>query len=94
MGTADTDIHTNPATQPGVLAPITRIGGGEVRVDAAAATTTVAWDSTSGSVAQPSLSFGFHDCRCTDLAEPQADHPEPRHQLADLHPHPDLPVRR
>ena len=59
MGTADTNITTNPATQPGVLAPITRIGGGEVRVDAAAAATTIAFDSTRGSVSQPSLSFGF-----------------------------------
>jgi hypothetical protein len=43
-----------------VLAPITRIGGGEVRVDAAAATSTIAFDSTARNVAQPSLSFGFH----------------------------------
>ena len=60
MGTGDTNILTNPSTLPGVLAPITRIGGGEVRVDAAAATSTIAFDSTRGSVAQPSLSFGFH----------------------------------
>ena len=32
MNTAETNIQINPATQPGVLAPITRIGGGEVRV--------------------------------------------------------------
>ena len=37
MNTAETNILTNPATQPGVLAPITRIGGGEVRVDRALA---------------------------------------------------------
>lgn len=60
MGTGDTNVFSNPATKPGVLAPITRIGGGEVRVDAAAATSTIAFDSTQGSVAQPSLSFGFH----------------------------------
>jgi len=56
MNTAETNISINPATQPGVLAPITRIGGGEVRVDRAANSTTAAWDDdTLGG----SLSFGF-----------------------------------
>lgn len=56
MNTGDTNIQTNPATQPGVPAPITRIGGGEVRVDKALATTIVAWDAKSSI---PSLSFGY-----------------------------------
>ncbi len=56
MNTGETNIQTNPATQPGVLAPITRIGGGEVRVDDAIATSIVAWDRKSGF---PSLSFGY-----------------------------------
>jgi subtilisin family serine protease len=56
MGTGETTIYTNPATLPGVLAPITRIGGGEVRVDAAAAVSTIAFDGASR---QPSLSFGY-----------------------------------
>jgi subtilisin family serine protease len=66
MGNAETDIETNPATAPGVLAPITRIGGGEVRVDRAVAGQTVATavgDSTGGAA---SLSFRFHD-----VAEPR-----------------------
>jgi minor extracellular serine protease Vpr len=56
VGTGETSIYTNPATQPGVLAPISRIGGGEVRADKAAAVSTIAFDRKSG---QPNLSFGF-----------------------------------
>jgi len=56
MNTADTNIFTNPATQPGVLAPITRIGGGEVRVDQALASDTAAWDAKERT---GSLSFGY-----------------------------------
>lgn len=56
MNTAETAIYTNPATQPGVLAPITRIGGGEVRVDRAAASRTAAWDADD---LTGSLSFGY-----------------------------------
>jgi hypothetical protein len=55
MNSAETTVYTNPATQPGVLAPITRIGGGEVRVDRALAMNTVAWDKSALSAA---LSFG------------------------------------
>ncbi|MBC8162725.1 MAG: S8 family serine peptidase [Roseiflexaceae bacterium] len=57
MNTAETTIYTNPATQPGVLAPITRIGGGEVRVDRAADSSTAAWDAKD---LTGSLSFGYH----------------------------------
>lgn len=43
MNTAETTIYTNPALTPGQLAPITRIGGGEVRADQALAAWTSAW---------------------------------------------------
>ena len=56
MNTAETNIQINPALQPGVLAPITRIGGGEVRVDKAVASKTAAWDSDAPAA---SLSFGY-----------------------------------
>jgi subtilisin family serine protease len=42
----------------GALAPITRIGGGEVRVDRAVAAPAAAWDNE---VPQGALSFGFVD---------------------------------
>jgi subtilisin family serine protease len=56
MNAANSTIYTNPATQPGVLAPITRIGAGEVRVDKAAAITTLLWDAANPYSA--GLSFG------------------------------------
>jgi minor extracellular serine protease Vpr len=56
MNTAETNIQISPALQPGVLAPISRIGGGEVRVDKAAASKTAAWD---GDAPAGSLSFGY-----------------------------------
>jgi subtilisin family serine protease len=56
VNTADTNIFINPATQPGVLAPITRIGGGEVRVDRAAASKVAAWDHFTR---VPTVSFGY-----------------------------------
>ena len=56
MNTAETNIFINPATQPGVLAPISRIGGGEVRVDRALHSTTAAWDDDNNT---GSLSFGY-----------------------------------
>ena len=64
MNTADTQIFTNPAQLPGVLAPITRIGGGEVRVDEAAASQTAAWDEDGRT---GSLSFGYHAVDNQDL---------------------------
>ena len=57
MNTADTGIGINPVALPGVLAPITRIGGGEVRVDRALASTTAAWADDHARAA--SLSFGY-----------------------------------
>lgn len=47
MNAANTTVYTNPATLPGVLAPITRIGAGEMRVDRSAALTTGLWDATN-----------------------------------------------
>ncbi len=48
-------IDTDPFTG---LAPITRIGGGEVRAAKAVKARLAAWDEESGT---PALSFGFHD---------------------------------
>ena len=56
MNLAETHIFINPALQPGVLAPITRIGGGEVRVDRAFKSSTAAWDQQDKT---GSLSFGY-----------------------------------
>lgn len=57
MNAAETEIYTNPATRPGELAPITRIGGGEVRVDRAAALSAAAWDAADPFAV--GLSFGY-----------------------------------
>ena len=56
MNTAQTSVLQDPVSQPGVLAPITRIGAGEVRVNRAFASKTTAWDDDDGT---PSLSFGY-----------------------------------
>jgi len=56
MNTGETNIGINPVGLPGVLAPITRIGGGEVRVNNAIAVTTAAWDADD---LTGSLSFGY-----------------------------------
>lgn len=56
MNSAETEVFTNPALLPGALAPITRIGGGEVRVDQALASTTTAFDAK---LRTGSLSFGY-----------------------------------
>ena len=56
MNTGETNIGINPVGLPGVLAPITRIGGGEVRVDKAVASQTAAWDKDDEA---GSLSFGY-----------------------------------
>ncbi len=53
VNTAETDIDTEPG---GGLAPISRIGGGEVRVDRAVATSASAWETED---VDPTLSFGF-----------------------------------
>jgi subtilisin family serine protease len=58
VNTADTNVFTNPLTVPGELAPISRIGGGELRVDRAKNSMTAAWDA--GDPSNPNLSFGTH----------------------------------
>lgn len=55
MNSAETTVYTNPALVPGELAPITRIGAGELRVNRALALNAVAWNRESKSAA---LSFG------------------------------------
>ena len=56
VNSAETEVLTNPATQPGVLAPITRIGGGELRVNRASAVQTGVWDADEPAAVH--LSFG------------------------------------
>jgi subtilisin family serine protease len=56
MNTGETNIGINPVGLSGYLAPITRIGGGEVRVDKAIATKTAAWDADD---LTGSLSYGY-----------------------------------
>ncbi len=58
VNNGETQIFNNRKTEPGRLAPITRIGGGEVRVDRAVASTAAAWDD---STKRATLSFGFLD---------------------------------
>ena len=55
MNSAETAIFTNPALIPGELAPITRIGAGELRVDRAVKLTSLAWNPAQKAAA---LSFG------------------------------------
>ena len=55
MNSAETVVYTNPALLPGELAPITRIGAGELRVNRAIAQTALAWNRATKSGA---LSFG------------------------------------
>ncbi len=54
MNTATTEILDDPFS--GRLAPISRIGGGELRVDRAVSTPAAAWDDATGAGA---LSFGL-----------------------------------
>jgi subtilisin family serine protease len=56
MNSAETQITTNPLVLPGELAPITRIGAGELRVDRALKLSSVARSKQDQSAA---LSFGF-----------------------------------
>lgn len=58
MNNAETNILTQPAALGGALAPVTRIGGGEVRVDRAVASPAAAWEFNNRTGA---LSFGFVD---------------------------------
>ncbi|HYO81578.1 MAG TPA: S8 family serine peptidase, partial [Bryobacteraceae bacterium] len=56
MNTANINVFKNSALNPGVLAPVTRIGAGEVRVASAVAVRTQAWDG--GDPEAVSLSIG------------------------------------
>jgi subtilisin family serine protease len=56
MNTAETEILIAPNLYPGQRASATRIGAGEVRVDRALATRTIAWVAESESAA---VSFGY-----------------------------------
>ena len=58
MNTADPEVYTDPVFLPGVLAPVTRVGAGELQVNKAIATTTVAWDAQRRT---GSLSFGYQN---------------------------------
>ena len=55
MNSAETQVFTNPALLPGGLAPITRIGAGELRVNKAIGLNAIAWNPEDESAA---LSFG------------------------------------
>ena len=93
VGHAETNVYTNPATMPGRLALITRVGGGEVRVDRAAAATTIA--TTDGP-----LGTKIRTCRSASSTsprrsrEPAPHRAEPRLVERDLCARPDLPLRR
>jgi minor extracellular serine protease Vpr len=63
MNSANTQILTDPVTQPGVLAPIARIGAGELRVDRAAQADLVAFNPSQKSAA---LSYGFRAVATVD----------------------------
>ncbi|MBC7993312.1 MAG: S8 family serine peptidase [Rhizobacter sp.] len=58
MNSATTNVYTNGALLPGRLAPITRIGAGEVRVRSALALNSVAYNKEDLSAA---LSFGARE---------------------------------
>jgi minor extracellular serine protease Vpr len=55
MNSAERTVYTSPAVVPGELAPITRIGAGELRVDRAVKLKAAAWNVEAKSAA---LSFG------------------------------------
>jgi minor extracellular serine protease Vpr len=64
MNSAFREIFTNSVTEPGVAAPVTRIGAGELRVDRALGTDLLAWNPKQSSAA---LSFGFRDVAHADV---------------------------
>src|SRR2546425_6943185 len=90
MDTAENNIGINPVSLPGVPAPITRIGGGEVRVDRALATKTSAWDNDNPTAI--SLSFGYHAMSMSaqfvkTVAVPKYRSPTPNHSITPTLPH-------
>lgn len=66
MNNAETNIFNKPALFGGGLAPISRIGGGEVRVDRAITHKAAAWEQTNRWGA---LAFGFVDVTGTSTLQ-------------------------
>jgi minor extracellular serine protease Vpr len=58
-GIEHTTLEESMPGQAGGLAPITRIGGGEVRADSALAARSIVWDADAPEAG--TLSFGFHE---------------------------------
>ena len=58
METTNPTVFNNAATQPGYLAPMTRMGAGELRINQAVAASTAAWDASDPLAV--SLSFGTY----------------------------------
>jgi subtilisin family serine protease len=58
MESSELDVFENAATEPGVLAPMSRMGSGELRVDRSAAATTSVWDASNPLAV--SISFGTY----------------------------------
>ncbi|WP_046111625.1 S8 family serine peptidase [Aquincola tertiaricarbonis] len=65
MNGANAEVYTNPATLPGVLAPVSRIGAGELRVDKSATLTTGVWDATN----PYSVGLSFGVVRATGISK-------------------------
>ncbi|MBI5069711.1 MAG: S8 family serine peptidase [Deltaproteobacteria bacterium] len=63
MNSAETTIYHQPALFPGKLAPVTRIGAGEVRVNKALGAKAAAWVKRDSSAA---ISFGYRAFHETD----------------------------
>lgn len=61
VNNGETEIMNIPAFFGGDKAPITRIGGGEVRVDRALAAPAAAWENVTPFLKVPTLSYGFVD---------------------------------
>jgi subtilisin family serine protease len=58
MESSEPNVFENAATLPGVLAPMSRMGGGELRADRAAAATTAVWDASNPLAV--SISYGTY----------------------------------
>ena len=58
MESSEPAVFNNTATQPGSLAPVSRVGAGELRIDRAMAASTSAWDASDPLAV--SLSFGTY----------------------------------
>ena len=56
MESTEATVYENSAIEPGVLAPLSRVGAGELRADRAVGATTAVWDA--GDPLAVSLSFG------------------------------------